>query len=191
MRVFISWSGEQSRILAEMLRNWIPAVVQAAKPYYTPDDIAKGARWNTEVSKELMASRIGLICLTAENLEAPWLMFEAGALSRNLEKGKVCPILFGVEPTDVKEPLSQFQAARFQREDIKRVMNMINNELGEDALSSEVFDSVFGMWWPKLSENVNSVLKMEPTFTMRYSSILVVSLLGWIEHLTYYQAAVN
>lgn len=158
MRVFINWSGKRSRILAEILRNWIPAVIQAAKPYFTPDDIAKGARWHTEVSKELMDSSIGLLCLTAENLEAPWLMFEAGALSRNLERGKVCPILFGVEPTDVKEPLAQFQFARFQREDIKRVMNMINEELGEAALSREVFDSVFDMWWPRLNEKVNNIL---------------------------------
>ncbi len=66
--------------MADILRQWIPGVIQAVRPYYSPDDIAKGARWTNEISKELDESRIGLICLTSDNLEAPWLMFEAGGL---------------------------------------------------------------------------------------------------------------
>ena len=31
---------------------------------------------------------------------------------------------------------------------------MINLELGENALDSEVFDTVFEMWWPRLAEKV-------------------------------------
>src|ERR1017187_9800498 len=105
MRVFISWSGERSQRIANILRSWLPGVLQAVKPYFSPDDIAKGTRWSTEIAKELEASRIGLLVLTSENLDAPWLMFEAGALAKNLERSKVCPILFGLEPTDVTGPL--------------------------------------------------------------------------------------
>jgi hypothetical protein len=109
MKVFISWSGNLSKSLAEILRQWLPAVIQAIKPYYTPDDITKGARWTTEISKELEESSIGILCLTRDNLEAPWIMFEAGALSKKMDKSKVCPILFGVESTDIQGPLIQFQ----------------------------------------------------------------------------------
>src|SRR5580704_6319798 len=116
MKVFISWSGDASRAIADSLRKWLPGVLQAVRPYFSPDDITKGARWEGEISKELAASRIGLLILTSENIEAPWLLFEAGALAKNLEKSKVCPLLFGVEPTDVKGPLVQFQAAKFNAE---------------------------------------------------------------------------
>ena len=114
MKVFISWSGERSRALAEVLRRWLPAVIQVVKPYYSPDDTVKGARWSTEIAKELESSRVGLICVTPENLDAPWLLFEAGALSK-LGKSRVCPILFGVDPIDIKGPLVQFQAAKFEK----------------------------------------------------------------------------
>jgi hypothetical protein len=40
MKVFISWSGEQSKEIAEAFRNWLPGVLQAEKPYFSPDDIA-------------------------------------------------------------------------------------------------------------------------------------------------------
>jgi hypothetical protein len=144
MKVFISWSGDRSRAIADVLRRWLPSVLQAVRPYFSPDDVAKGSRWSSEIAKELDASRIGLLVITPENQEAPWLLFEAGALAKNLNRSKVCPLLFGgMEPTDVKGPLVQFQAAQFSKEEVKRVMKMINSELGDASLTADVLDSVF------------------------------------------------
>jgi hypothetical protein len=158
MKVFISWSGNQSKTVAEHFRQWLPAVLQAVQPYFTPDDITKGTRWNTEITQELEESSIGLLFMTSENLESKWLMFEAGALSKNLDKSKVIPILLGIETTDIEGPLVQFQSARFDKLDIKRVLKSINSELGDQALTDEVLDSVFEMWWPKLEEKCKTVL---------------------------------
>jgi len=154
MRIFISWSGDLSKNIAEIFRQWIPGVIQAAKPYYSPDDITKGTRWSSEISKELDASKIGIICLTKDNLDSSWIMFEAGALSKNIEKSKVVPLLFGIEPSDIQGPLVQFQAAKFSRSEMKKVVKMINSELGESALSVDVIDSVFDMWWLKLEGQI-------------------------------------
>lgn len=158
MKVFISWSGELSKNIAEIFRQWIPGVIQAAKPYYSPDDITKGTRWSSEISKELDASRIGIICLTRDNLSSPWIMFEAGALSKNIDKSKMCPLLFGIEPSDIQGPLVQFQAAKFSKKEMKKVIKMINSELGDTALSSDVLDNVFDMWWPRLDEKIQAEL---------------------------------
>lgn len=158
MKVFISWSGDLSRQIAEAIRDWLPGVIQAVRPYFTPDDVAKGSRWNSDISKELSDSSVGLICLTADNLTAPWIMFEAGALAKNLEKSKVCPLLFGLEPTDIKGPLVQFQATEFKRDDFFRVIKTVNGELRDSCLAPEVLESVFDMWWPKLKESIDGLL---------------------------------
>jgi hypothetical protein len=158
VKVFISWSGDKSKALAEQFHKWLPGVIQAVHPYFSPDDVAKGARWNTEISKELDSSQIGIICLTRDNLDAPWLMFEAGALSKNMERSKVCPIVFGLSPTDLKDPLAQFQCARFEKLEVKKIVKMANAELGENGLAQEVLDSVFEMWWPKLDAAVSEIL---------------------------------
>jgi hypothetical protein len=159
MKIFISWSGQLSKNLAEVFRQWLPGVIQAVKPYYSPDDISKGSRWNTEISQELDSSKVGIICLTKENLEAPWIMFEAGALSKNIDKSKLCPILFEVEPSEIEGPLVQFQAAKFSKDEIRKLMKMINSELGENSLAPDVLDNVLEMWWPILKEKVDKVLK--------------------------------
>ena len=129
MKVFISWSGDLSQQIAEEIRKWLPSVIQVIKPYFTPDDISKGARWSTEISKELEQSTLGIICLTQDNINSAWIMFEAGALSKKLEESKVCPILFGLEPSDIKGPLVQFQASKFSKQEIKKVVTMINQEV--------------------------------------------------------------
>lgn len=161
MKIFISWSGDKSKEIASVFKDWIPAVIQAAKPYFSPSDIDKGARWSNEIAQELEASRIGLICLTDDNLQAPWLMFEAGALSKSMDKARVCPMLFGVEPTDLAGPLVQFQAAPFSKDEVHKVIKTINAQLGESALQPSVVDSVFEKWWPELDEKVQKALAKE------------------------------
>jgi len=163
MKVFISWSGKTSGELAKIFRDWLPSVIQAVKPYYSNDDIAKGMRGNTVMAQELEQASAGLLCLTPDNLDAPWVMFEAGALSKKLDTSRVCPILFaGLETTDLKGPLVQFQASKFKKEEIRKMLTMVNKELGEDALEIKVLDLVFEKWWPDLELKVKSLLSKAP-----------------------------
>lgn len=158
-KVFISWSGPLSQKLGEALRNWLPSALQFVKPYFSPEDIEKGAKWGSEISKELETSNIGIICLTRDNTEKPWILFEAGALSKSLEQSRVCTLLFDVDPSDVKGPLTSFQATRFMREDFKRLFSAINGAANDSRLETPVLDNVFEMWWPKLEEEIAAILK--------------------------------
>lgn len=167
MNVFISWSGKTSGELAKVLRDWLPSVIQAVKPYFSTDDIEKGTRGNTMLAKELEEAGIGILCLTRENLEAPWIMFEAGALSKSLDKSRVCPILFGeLSTTDLKGPLTHFQASEFSKEDMLKVLATINKQLGDAALETKILDNVFEKWWPELEQKVKGTLSRAPEDTV-------------------------
>ncbi|UTW44512.1 toll/interleukin-1 receptor domain-containing protein [bacterium SCSIO 12696] len=157
-KVFISWSGDLSRQLAEAVRNWLPGVLQYVKPYFTPDDIEKGTKWSTEIINNLEGSEIGIICLTKDNLNKPWILFEAGALSKNFGKSKVCTLLFGIDSSDLTGPLTGFQDTKFNKTDFKKMIESINKEGGDSKLDSKVLDQVFDMWWGKLEEEVNGIL---------------------------------
>lgn len=157
-KVFISWSGPLSQKLGEALRNWLPSALQFVKPYFSPEDIEKGAKWGSEIAKELETANIGVICLTQDNTEKPWILFEAGALSKSLERSRVCTLLFGVDPSEVKGPLTSFQATRFIQEDFKRLFAAINSAAGDSRLEAPVLDNVFEMWWPKLETEINTIL---------------------------------
>ncbi len=159
--VFISWSGQTSKEIAEELRNWIPSVLQFAKPYYTPHDIEKGSKWGSEISQKLADSNVGIVCLTKDNYTKPWILFEAGALSKDLEKSKVCSILFGMDNTDIAGPLTTFQTTSFVKSDVRKLMSTINTAGGENALSEQTFTRVFDKWWPDLKEKIDGILANE------------------------------
>lgn len=160
-KIFISWSGELSKALGEAIKDWIPKVLQSVKPYFTPDDIEKGAHWAKEIENELSTSQLGIICLTQDNQHSPWILFEAGALSKNLEESKVCPVLFNFDTTDLTGPLSSFQATKFGKDDIKKLLESINNSCNESKLDQKSLDETFDMWWPKLDEKIKEILAQD------------------------------
>lgn len=159
MKVFISWSGDVANEIGNALREWLPSVVQAVRPYFSPEDISKGSRWANDISKELESSSVGLIIVTKSSLASSWVMFEAGALSKNIDAARVIPILFGLEKADVTGPLVQFQSCTFSRDEMFRVVSTINDALGDSALTAPVLKSVFDVFWPKLEAAVAEALK--------------------------------
>ena len=90
----MSWSGEKSQKIGKALNDWLPSVLQFVRPFYSPDDIDKGTKWVSELSNKLSECDIGIICLTGDNLNKPWILFEAGALSKRLAGSNVCTVLF-------------------------------------------------------------------------------------------------
>lgn len=158
MKVFISWSGANSKRLGEAIRDWLPGVLQMVSPYFTPSDIEKGTRWSTDIAKELEESSVGIICVTRDNLHSDWILFEAGALSKRLQKSHVCPILFGITNTDLAGPLKQFQTTEFEKSDFQKLIAVINGQLGDNKLPQKTLEVVFEKWWPDLQTKIHEIL---------------------------------
>src|SRR4029079_11120495 len=111
MNLFMTWSGPTSKAIANGLRNFIPTIIQSIVPFMSETDVEKGTRWESEIVGKLESADLGIICLTRDNLTAPWLLFEAGALSRKAKAQgvRVYTYLHEIEPHDIKPPLSMFQ----------------------------------------------------------------------------------
>jgi len=161
MKIFLSWSGEQSKAVAVALREWLPRVIQASQPWISATDIDKGVRWRTEVARQLDEAVVGIICLTQTNLESPWLLFEAGAISRKAEECLVCTYLFNLEPSDIKDPLAQFQSTKAQKEDTWKLIQSINNIQRDTALPKDILIDVFNAMWPKLETILTEIKGMD------------------------------
>jgi hypothetical protein len=157
MRIFISWSGQQSRLVAEVLRDWFPNVIQAVQPWMSAADIEKGARWSLDIAQQLDQTQVGVICLTPSNIEAPWILFESGALSKTLDKSFVCTYLFGVKPEDLKGPLVQFQATLATEKDTRKLAHTVNRAMGDSGLNENRINKAFDVWWPQLNERLASI----------------------------------
>jgi hypothetical protein len=145
MKIFVSWSGETSNRVAILLRNWLPNVLQHVQLFVSSQDISKGERWGLTVGNKLQEHDIGIIALTPENIAAPWIQFEAGALSKSV-KNKVIPLLCGMDTIDAPgNPLLQFQWARVERRELHTLVTDIN-QLSESPLDPGRLDETFSVW---------------------------------------------
>lgn len=162
MKVFLSWSGDLSHKTALIFRDWLPSVIQSIVPYVSSEDIDKGARWSTDIAKELEDSTYGILCVTKENVHAPWLTFEAGALSKTMEKSSVSPFLFDIKRSEVSGPILQFQSTIFEKEDLKKLVSSLNKACGADNLSEERLEKAFSVWYPTLESQLNNLLSTKP-----------------------------
>ncbi|HEX6184779.1 MAG TPA: hypothetical protein VFZ44_12920 [Pyrinomonadaceae bacterium] len=151
MKIFISWSGELSHKVALFLKEWFPNVIQTLDLYVSSEDIDKGARWFAEVGTELEDAQFGIVCLTRENMKAPWVLFEAGAISKTVTQSRVTPLLINLSPAEMKGPLVQFQATTITETDIKRLAKTINTYC-EVPLRDTQLERVFDKWWPEFEQ---------------------------------------
>ena len=158
MKIFISWSGDLSHKVALVFREWLPSVIQTIEPYVSSEDIDKGTRWSTDIAKELAESSYGILCVTPDNIDAPWLNFEAGALSKAFDKSHVSPFLFNMKRSEIKEgPTLQFQSTLFEKNDIKKLIQGINKVDDDSKLEESRLDKAFDVWWPNLESKLNSL----------------------------------
>lgn len=160
MRVFISWSGKRSQILAHGLRDWLPLVLHYIQPWLSETDIGAGKRWSVEIAKQLEESNFGVICLTRENVESSWILFEAGALAKSLQKSAVVPLLLDLDFREISGPLSQFQAKKVNKASVYEIAQAIN-DAAESPIDKTRLSQLFDALWPQLEEHLKNIPESE------------------------------
>ncbi len=162
MKIFISWSGKPSLNVAMALRDWLPYIFNGIELFVSSEDIRKGKRWPLEVSKELDVCNFGIVCLTPDNLEAPWLLFESGALSKSVKEASVYTLLVGgLRIGDVEGPLSHFQHTMFEKEDFFKLVKSINEALEPNKQDETRLKKIFDKFWDDLETNVSIAIKID------------------------------
>ncbi len=154
MKVFICWSGDRSKVVAEALNDWLKRVIQGLKPFMSSQEIKAGKRWLSEIAGQLAETKFGILCLTAENLDSPWLNFEAGALSKTIDdRTFVCPYLIGeLQSAQVPVPLGEFQSVPANKEGTLKLLKTMNSALGDKQLEESVLNDALEKYWPDLEK---------------------------------------
>lgn len=163
MKVFISWSGERSRKVAELLRTWVACVLQNTKPWVSSKDIDRGTIWFTKIADEIRDTTVGIICLTAENKDRPWILFETGALAKGLESSRVCPILIDLKTEDLVDPLAQFNLTTPNYDGIFSLISTLNAALEDSALGAAVLKQSFDAFWPTFESGYAAIIQETET----------------------------
>src|SRR5208282_5653176 len=152
--IFICWSGKRSKKVADAVAALLRKVPGLAKyDVFVSDELEKGTAWFEAIIERLRRSKAGVVCLTAENLESPWLHFEAGALAShfatvvsgdeqadttrplpvNDQQSRVFTLLHDAEVAQLKGPLSAYQATSTTLQEMSVLVQHLAKALGSDA----------------------------------------------------------
>jgi hypothetical protein len=166
VKLFLSCSGERSYAAGQALRDHIPVILQAAEPWLSSEDIGKGHRWSQQLSENLATIDFGIICVTPENQHAPWILFEAGALSKSLATGYVATFLLGMNSAEVVGPLAQFQSTKPDEADVFKLFETINRRMSQ-PLAQSVLETAFRNGWPELGRKLKAAASVPVARTAR------------------------
>jgi len=150
MRVFISWSGAASKAMALGLHKFIQQVLGRADPWMSEQDIAVGTRWPEALREGLVTSGYCVICVTRENVEKPWLNYEAGVIRDGLNK-PTAPWMLDITPADFPTlPLNPLQGRACSKEGTLALIRSINTAMADLGRSGAIVEDLFEKCWPEL-----------------------------------------
>lgn len=150
MKVFVSWSKDQSRAVATEFAKWLPGVIQECADPFISTETTKGDAWFATITTELQTSQVGIVFITPENLDETWLNFESGAMLTKLGKQRLCPVVVGMSKGDYVGPLKNIQMTDFSDEqDMLKLLQDLNEDC-ERPIAKSVLIETFTDRWPKL-----------------------------------------
>jgi tetratricopeptide (TPR) repeat protein len=163
IKVFISWSGNESQFVASRLQDFLKLICTAAEPWVSNKDLAPGVVWPLELFKQLQATYFGVICVNRSNLNSLWLHFEAGVLAKSLDSSAVFPYLIDCPPSALSGPLTLFQSINADREGTLKLVTALNNILRdkqEPHHSDGALQVLFDALWPKFKQELEQAPKV-------------------------------
>jgi TIR domain len=86
IKVFICWSGTRSQLFSKAVEKLLKNVLASDVEISISTKIGKGTEWFDELRNDLNNADCGILCLTPEAIDSPWVHFEAGLLVRELGK---------------------------------------------------------------------------------------------------------
>ncbi|OUE03250.1 hypothetical protein CMMCAS08_11140 [Clavibacter michiganensis subsp. michiganensis] len=158
MKIFLSWSKDQSRAIAEVFRDWLPKVIQGCRDPYMSTETTKGDTWFISLTEALATAKVGVVFITPANQHETWLNFESGALLTKLDKQRLCPVLVGLTKSNYDGPLKNLQLTEFEdKEDMRRLLNDMNKECDVPLDASFLHDE-FDHRWADLQDKARAAL---------------------------------
>lgn len=123
--------------------------------FFSPEDIEKGQNWNQKIFEQLSECNYGVICLTKENRNAPWINFEAGAIAKALDS-RIMVLMIDINPSDIQGPLSSFQATKLNKEEIFKLLSSINN-CQENPIEQIRLTTLFNVVWGEIDNTLKEI----------------------------------
>lgn len=168
MKIFLSWSKLKSKELAMVTKDFLEGMFRGTiTVWMSSESIAYGSMSMLDINKALKDSEKCITFITEENVNSPWIMYEAGAIAgKNYLESEsdigdaVVPIIFdNIDSKNfVSHPLNQFQRLSFCKESMYKLIKQLN--VKTNAFSDDkTLEKQFNLNWNSLNKSIKNILQ--------------------------------
>jgi hypothetical protein len=153
-KIFLCWSKSRSKAIAEAWAKLLPEIINGVVPILSTE-FQKGKEWFNLLRRDLDEARTGIVFLTLENMNAPWIHFEAGALATAVgnHDGAVFTYIYGFDPGRLAGPLSAYHSTVATKQDTQRLVLDLCAALNREKPG----EGAYGAWWEKLHKALDNI----------------------------------
>ncbi len=153
-KIFLCWSKSRSKAIAEAWAKLLPEIIKGVQPILSTE-FQKGKEWSKQLRQDLGEARTGIVFLTPENVDAPWIHFEAGALAMAVgnRDRDVYTYVYGFDPGRLAGPLSAYHSTVATKEDTQRLVTDLCTALGRERPDAGAQSA----WWVKLQKALDNI----------------------------------
>ncbi|PZO47703.1 MAG: hypothetical protein DCF16_17395 [Alphaproteobacteria bacterium] len=167
--IFISWSGEKSKKVANRLADFLEDVL-GVKAYTSDKEMKPAQNWRDELERRLSEAKFCIMCLSIENIDAPWMMWESGAIWQARKHAeadssdrneRVCPFLIDFPPGELPSlagPLGGVNVVRYGEDEVRKLVFQLHHILNPAAAADGVTRR-FQVGWPGCKQDIDGILK--------------------------------
>jgi hypothetical protein len=167
VKVFVSWSGEKSKAASLAFCSFLEDTIQQVTTWFSARDIPRGSLGVYELMKALGECEMGVMLVTQENYQSPWMHFEAGALFTAYQQdqlnSRVCPVLLDLTHSTLIPPLKELQTTEHSMPEMLDLVRNVNAQLPPQHVVDESrLVRNFNKQWPHYEEAIQKVLLQYP-----------------------------
>ncbi len=134
--------------------------------FVSDSDIASGSYWRSDLNDALKRSDAGIICITKDSVNAPWLMFEAGALA--IQDISIIPLLIDCDQQKFStSPLQRYQFVELenQKQFYKMIMDLFHAlDIRTTDICSDQVEKNYTLLKEKTRETIDFLHSINPKF---------------------------
>ncbi|MCC5086434.1 hypothetical protein [Xanthomonas campestris] len=141
--------------------------MQAVDPWISSKDIDRGSIWFNEIFDQLKDTNFGIVFVTKENQDKPWLLFESGALSKGLAESRICTVLIDLNVRDIDSgsPLRQINHTTVDKDSVLSLVKTINKRIESGQIQEKRLEQTFNALWSDFDNKIQEILSSDPAPT--------------------------
>lgn len=157
--LFLSWEGDESKCIAKQLKNLMEGIFYPTlKSYMSAVDAPLGKRGVEDLSRQLSECNYGVCLVNKENVRAPWIHYEAGAIAKESPISRLIVLLLDNDPGCIKgTPLQDFKYCFLTYDGILEIVETMIDICGLSR-EKKIFIDRLNDKWSEFETNCETII---------------------------------